>query len=623
VIPTDSPEALISYLRTVVGLKVTLTHAGTMAVKPKHKLTAEIRKAIDSVGMAAILAALKAERMSVERAPEDTRPKRPGRVTDLMQDAQAVWAIIRNVNDPPRLFRRSGIAWIESDDEGRPGAVHLDTARLTHYLAGTVFFVAERTIGDVVAEVAVPPPSGLVRDLLATPDPPLPVLARIITAPVVTRTGAIHERPGYDPGSRAVYAPPPGFVVPPVEDRPDGEALAAARERLLEAVNDFPFVGPADRAHTLAAILTPFARDLITGPTPLFLFNKPAPGTGASLLVGAIAHLVTGVPAEAMSEARDDEEWRKRLTSMLRPAPAVVVLDNLTGTLSSGALSTALTAIVWKDRALGSNEEIKVPVRCLWLATGNNVKLTTDLARRTVAVRLDAKVERPWLRARHGVQFRHPDLLAWVGRERAQLVHAALTLVRAWLAAGQPAGPETLGMYEAWCRVVGGILHVAGVPGFLANLDDLYESSDLDADETRRFIAAWWEGFHDSPKPPAELFTLANSEDVALSLSGQTEHARRVSLGKYLERHLGRPYAVEDGLNLTITKLKGGGRPLWRLTPSNGHRRGESGVSGECFLSTHARTGNPNGVQIIGGESAGAERLSPHPRLSRAEEWLE
>ena len=239
--------------------------------------------------------------------------------------------------------------------------------------------------------------------------------------------------------------------------------------------------------------------------------------------------------------------------------------------------------------------------------------------RRTVAVGLDARVEQPWLRARNGLQFRHPDLLAWVSRERARLVHAVLTLIRAWLAAGQPAGPEILGMYEAWCRVVGGVLTVAGVPGFLANLDDLYEGSDLDADETRRFVAAWWEGFRDEPKAPSDLFTLATSNDVALSLSGQTEHARRVSFGKYLERHLGRPYAIEDGLNVTIAKPKSGGRPLWRLIGSNGHHRGESGVSGESFLPTRARIGNPNGVQISGGEDAGGERLSPDSLLSPAE----
>lgn len=466
-IPTDSATTLVSHLRTVESLKVTLTHAGTVAVKPKSRITDEIRAAIAAVGIDAIRGALEAERMPVERAPGDSRPERPGKVTDLMQDAQATWTVIRAANDPPRLFRRSGIAWIEADDAGRPGAVHLDAARLTHYLSETIYFVVERPIGDAIATVPVPPPGVLVRDLLATPSPPLPVLARIIAAPVVTRTGAIHERAGYDPGSQAFYAPPPGFVVPPVPERPSREAIAAAHEALLEMVCDFPFVGAADLAHALAALLTPFARDLIDGPTPLLLFNKPAPGTGASLLAGAIAQVVTGAPAETLSEAKDDEEWRKRITTILRPAPAVVFLDNLTGVLRSAALSTALTATVWMDRVLGGNDEIKVPVRCVWLATGNNVTLTTDLARRTVPVGLDAQVERPWLRAKHGQTFRHPDLRAWVSRERPRLVHAALTLIRAWLAAGQPPGSEVLGMYEAWGRVVGGCAprrQRAGVP---------------------------------------------------------------------------------------------------------------------------------------------------------------
>jgi hypothetical protein len=591
------PAALLSHLRTVCGLKLKLTHAGTLSVCPKAAITDEIRAAIAAVGIPALVEALRAERQPVEREPSDRRPKRPGRVGDLKADAAATWDIIRAANEPPTLFRSAGLAWIEHDDQGHPLIVRLDAARLAHQLAGTILFVVEREVGDVLAEVPVPPPSALVRELLATPDPPLPALTRIVTAPIVTRDGAIHDRPGYDPVSRSFYAPPPGFSTVPVSAAPDSREVAAARDALLDVIADFPLLTEADRAHTLAALLTMFARDLVDGPVPLILFTKPAPGTGASLLCKAIILLATGRRGAAMTEARTEEEWRKRLTAALLEAPAAVFFDNLTGTLTSASLSVALTTDVFQDRLLGENEVVRLPVSVTWLATGNNVTLSTDVSRRTIRVRLDARVERPWLRLRDGlVKFRHPDLLDWVERERPRLVHAALTLIAAWHAAGRPAGTATMGSYEAWSRVLGGILRVAGVPGFLTNVETLYEDMDAETDDAKRFLRVWWEQYHDDPRVPGDLFTLALREDVPLA--GHDDHARRVALGAYLRRHAGRPYTVREGLSVTITKHGSTHRARWFLAPTRGHGRAGLQDSQDSIHSSREEIGVSNGVRI-------------------------
>ncbi len=621
-IPGGNAVALISHLRTVVGLKVTVTHAGTVAVRPKHRLTEEIRQAIESVGIEAIRGALDAERSPVERGAGDTRPELPGKVTDLMQDARRAWEVLRAANEPPTLFRHAGLAWVEPDDDGRSRIVQLDAARLTHYVSQKILFTVERTIGDVVARVPVPPPSVLVRELLATPNAPVPTLARIVTTPVLTRTGALHEQPGYDAVSRAFYAPPPGFIVPTVVERPTVAQIVAARDLLIEAVQDFPFVAPSDLAHTLALILSPFLRELIEGPVPLVLIVKPAPGTGATLLADVVVQIVAGSHVGPLTECEDEAEWRKTLTAALETGPSIVYLDNLTGELRSGQLSSAITRETWEGRRLGATEIVTFPVRCVWLGTGNNVKLNTDMVRRTVRIALDAHVERPWLREEDGrVRFRHPDLLDWCRRERARLVHAALILARAWLAASRPMGAKKLGGFEAWSRVLGGVLNVAGVPGFLANLRELYEEADIEADEARRFLIAWWSRFGDDPRPPADLFTLASSEEVALALGGQTEHARRCSFGRLLERHCGRPYAIDDGLNVTVARAPARHRALWRLLASNGHAQ-ESQVSQESFLSSHARIGNPNSDREPGGEGIGV-RETPATPATPAGTWEE
>ena len=82
------------------------------------------------------------------------------------------------------------------------------------------------------------------------------------------------------------------------------------------------------------------------------------------------------------------------------------------------------------------SEIARSPIRCLWIATGNNPEFSNEIARRLVRIRLDPNVERPAQRS----GFRHPDLMAWVRANRARLVAACLTLCQAWIAAGRPQG---------------------------------------------------------------------------------------------------------------------------------------------------------------------------------------
>src|SRR5690606_16856017 len=157
-------------------------------------------------------------------------------------------------------------------------------------------------------------------------------------------------------------------------------------------------------------------------------------GTGATLMIDAIATVLTGVSASVMTEGRDDEEWRKRLTAKLRQIPSIVLIDNLRHPLDSSALAAALTAPFWEDRILGASEMTRFPLRCVSIATRNIPEASIEVARRLVRIRLVARVDQPW----RLVGFRHPDLMSWVRANRPRLVTACLTLCRAWLAAGRP-----------------------------------------------------------------------------------------------------------------------------------------------------------------------------------------
>lgn len=444
--------------------------------------------------------------------------------------AAQAWAALLAANEPPSHFLYAGgMARVERDEEGLPFIRPVTEDRLGYHLARCAQWTARNEKGELLP---ARPPLWAVKDLLSRPDKPLPVLSRLVAAPVLGPDGSIQTEPGYHPGSRTFYAPAEGFTVPPVSPRPTVAEVAHARGLLLdELLGDFPFVDQADRAHALSLALLLFVRALIPGPTPLHLLEKPTPGTGASLLVDVLLFLALGHSVPTMTEARDGDEMRKRITSRLRSGAQAINIDNLRRRLDSEALSAAITSVTWEDRILGQTETVRIPIQCAWVATGNNPALSNEMVRRTIRVRMDAKTDRPWMRT----EFRHPDLRSWVQENRGRLVWAALTLASAWVAAGRPAfRGKPLGSFEAWSKVMGGILEVAGIPGFLENTEQFYEEADAEGASWRNFVLSWWETHGGDEVGVADLWAIATQCDPAIDLGDGGERSQRTRLGKAL-----------------------------------------------------------------------------------------
>ena len=460
---------------------------------------------------------------------------------DLGRAVEKVWSLLLASNRTPWLFRYAGLpTWVVPDDEGRPVAAALNEDRLRHMLARLAVWVRENAKGEVVS---APPPVTVVKSVLATPDPGLPVLMCIVNTPVFGRNGSLLTGPGYHPNARLLYQPAPGFTVPAIPERPTAAQIADARALICEdLLGDFPFVSPSEMAHAVALLLLGFVRSMIDGPTPLHLIEKPTPGTGATLMVDSIATILTGSGASVMTEGRDDEEWRKRVTAKLRQVPSILLIDNLRNKLDSSAVAAALTAPFWEDRILGASEMARLPIRCVWIATGNNPEFSNEMARRLVRIRLDAHVERPWQRG----SFRHPDLMTWVRANRARLVAACLTLCQAWIAAGRPCGAKTIGSYENWAGTIGGILETAGIDGFLGNLEEMMAASDAEGSAWAAFVAGWWYRYGTADVKAGDLHPIAVTSEPPLSLGSGSDQSQRTRLGKALARMRDRVFAVDD-----------------------------------------------------------------------------
>jgi hypothetical protein len=369
---------------------------------------------------------------------------------DVTADALAA---LEAANVPPRTFARGGelVRW-RRDEKHVPFIEALSDAALRGRLARAADF-GTRTAGRMRH---VAPPLEVVRDLAAldTVVHAMPPLDGITEIPPLRPDGSVFTDPGYDPDTRLLYIPPPGFTVPPIPAVPSARDLLAARALIAELFVDFPFADQGSRANAWAALLTPFVRPLISTCVPLGIFDKPRQGTGASLLAFAIVHLVTGRPVATLPAPDRDEEWAKLITSALIDGRTFVLLDNVIKTLHSAHLARAITTPVWEERLLGESRNVRVAQRAVWFVTGNNVRLGKDMPRRAYWIRLDAGLEYP--EDRPVTTFRHPDLLDWIDRERPHLVAAVLTLARHWVAEGRPqAAVPPFGSFESWTATVG------------------------------------------------------------------------------------------------------------------------------------------------------------------------
>lgn len=509
---------------------------------------------------------------------EEDRPQVDAGILDLRKVLRRTWKALSEANEPPTLFSFGGVvARIEHGETNVPAIRPLNSDQTLFELAQRIRWVRLHEADGSTTTVSALPPPHVIRGVSATPQPPLPELVRIVEAPIFAPDGTLQSEPGYSAATRSLYVPAPGFVLTEIPERPSASDIAHARSLLVdELLGDFPFVSDSERAHALALLLLPFVRDLIDGPTPLHLIEKPSPGTGATLLVDMLLFPVLGHAVAGMTEATEEAEWRKRLTAKLIDGGPVLLIDNLRRRLDSAALAGVMTMTVWEDRVLGVSRIVRLPVRCAWVATGNNPLLSHEMTRRTIRVRLDAQHDQPWLRD----GFRHKDLRGWVRDHRTDLVGAALVLGRAWIWAGRPAGQQCLGMFEEWASVIGGILDVAGIPGFLGNLRQFYAASDFERSIWQAFLSRWWDRFQTRSVGVAALFEIALSTEPALDLGDKGERSQRTRLGKLIGAMRDRRFritlsdAAELHVNVTLDKESHNAQQ-WQLLPVNVDERAD------------------------------------------------
>lgn len=404
----------------------------------------------------------------------------------------------------------------------------------------------------------------------------LRVLRGIVEAPTMRPDGTILSEPGYDPAT-GIYLDTGGVNFPTIPDQPDRKAALAALKMLKDVIKDFPFIPDEDdpldelsayRSVALSAILTGVCRKALRT-APGHGFDATSMATGKTLLCDTVSMIATGRPASTISQGKSEEEFNKRLFSILLQGDPVITIDNIEREVSSDEFCTVLTSEEWQCRILGISGNRTVATNVLFLLNGNGLTFKGDISTRVLMCRMDARVENP------GARRFDRDLREWVPQHRPELVAAALTVLRAFVIAERPGLDklEPFGRFEDWSNLVRGALVWLGEPDPCETRRDI-EAHDPERELLSSLHRAWKIAIGTERWVTAkELIEAANDDsDFGAKKTAKGEAAEQLSdalvaitpiytnpksLGTYLSRFTGR---IIDGAAIRAHAVVGKSR---------------------------------------------------------------
>lgn len=288
------------------------------------------------------------------------------------------------------------------------------------------------------------PPMDYARTLLAKRPVGFDYLLGVANCPVMRADGTVVQAEGYDRAT-GLLLDFGGTKFPEVPDSPTREDAGRALALLKRPFRAYDFEDSASASVVYSVMLTP-AISRVVPAVPLHVVDASTAGYGKSKIADCASIMATGVRAPVFSQGKSQEEDEKRIGAALRAGDAVVVIDNVDEPIKGDTLCSAITQSTVSLRILGQSLIVTLDARTLFIANGKNVRVEGDLCRRTLRCRIEGGHERPDKR-----EFDF-DPVEEVEAQRAALVVAALTVLRAYIVAGRPVRKQVppLGSFEGW-----------------------------------------------------------------------------------------------------------------------------------------------------------------------------
>jgi hypothetical protein len=535
---------------------------------------AVIAKTEAKIGTLRKIYAKVAKRLNVqaaEKANKGKKSQKSGKVVfahngsyDLEEAATACVKAMKNKNHEDRVptyccvGERAARLRVYTDFEGCMRVEVQEYERETRFwsdMCAIVTFQVTKEDGTGMEEKV---PEDVARHVMAQAWRWLPQAPEVLYTPVFLKDGSRMEKHGYhydiENGTNILLICN-DLDMKPVSDMPTREeAQEAIRWIKLELLSDFPFwdidkEGIERREisewNAVGMMLTPFVRRMIKGRTPVFFIEKPSAGTGGTLLGQMPMWLFDGKAGDVTTYSQSEEEMTKALLAAARENRSHLFFDDVTD-FNNRVLLRALTQANVAGRLLGGNKNFSIPNNFNWISTGNNTTINIEMRRRCKFVRLNANTAEVSKRT-----FRHPDVSGldynvFVLEHRAEIIHHIMTVVQYWISIGKPEyrGETRQASFEAWERVIGGILLAIGAENFFGEVGEV----DVDAGEAaiNQFMSEFYrKNGAERSVSGTECFDMASNSALDI-ISGSNDDQKRVRFQRSIAMMKNRTFKFKD-----------------------------------------------------------------------------
>lgn len=360
--------------------------------------------------------------------------------------------------------------------------------------------------------------------------PSVPRCEGIINTPTLRLNGSILSTPGYDALTGYYLDIDRALVMSEIPDNPTRAHALAASEKFFSLLDEVAFATDLDRSVALSAALTLISRAAY-GSAPMFLISANASGTGKSYLVHLLTTLSCGSPAPVVGYSSNDEELEKRLDSLILDGVPCFSLDNVEESVSGPPkLCQMITEESVGVRRLGKTGTIICSSHSTIFATGNGVNFASDMIRRGLTCRLNARMDRPEERA-----FKHHPVTQ-VKQNRGEYVAALITIIRAYWCAKDKEKPRSIATFEDWSKFCREPIIWLGMPDPLESQLDAREQDDVQ-NARRGFISFLSRRYPpvESGKRPNAIKTASLVKDIELGSNHDATDIYGITTEEYTE----------------------------------------------------------------------------------------
>ena len=362
----------------------------------------------------------------------------------------------------------------------------------------------------------------------------------------------------FDPVDRITSQPEylPGFTItnPGYNDGGDGHRVIFVGESAqpsdsMERINTFldvmDFQTPSDRANAVAGLLTVALRHHWPGGKPIILATASKSHSGKDTVLDFIAGQT---PKTSVSWEPADWATQKAIVACLNTDPSLgmIRLDNARVSCNSKIASAFVERFVTDPKPTlyspGCGSEPRQIRNEIVMAMSTNFGvLSEDLLNRGLSIHLEPKGSITDRQSSIG-NPRHQ----YLPRYREEIAAEVHGMIERWRAVGMPLDDSRYHPCTEWAHVIGGILMVHGVEGFLDN----YADRRVVADPVRNGIAVLGSHLLDKCLPiseiVAEVIRLGLIDPLVPKNERSGHEAQKRGLGKVLSSHENEKFVVQS-----------------------------------------------------------------------------